>query len=116
MGNAKSIGLVLLLGVSIPMAAQSRFGGPASSPSGQARFTQSSPAPNFVATTYSHYSSESGTLPESQCIVNTGFVYLGTVMSRDRVHEHSNELVIPSERVQELPGERVQAMPRVGED
>jgi len=113
--KAKSLGFILLASLSIPMAGQSRFGGQAASTASQARFTQSVPVVNPVET-YSHYSSYSGFAPEPDCIVNTSFVYLGTILSRDSVVQHSHELVTPDERVQERPGERVQAMPRVGED
>lgn len=113
--QVKLLGFVLLLGLSASMAAQSLSAGQASS-AAQPRFAQTSPAQTPVVEHAARYSYYSGSPLEPSCIAGTNFYFLGTVSSPDTVQQHSDEVVIPAERVQERPGDRIQPMPRIGEE
>jgi len=115
LSNAKPLCGALLMGLSLSMAAQSPSAGHVS-PTAPPRFAQTSQAHAPDVDNIVRYSYYSGTLPDANVVAGTNFYFLGTVASPDSVQQHSNELVIPAERVQERPGERIVPMPRVGED
>ena len=113
--NTKSFCLALVFGAAASVAAAGQSASHAS-PATQSRFTQSSSAQTPVAPYVVQHSYYSGGLAEPRYFPGTNFYFLGTVSSPDRVQQHSNELVIPDERVHERPGDRIQSMPRIGEE
>ena len=110
--------LAFALCLSTALAAQNSPNDPkvAAAPSrpaeNRATFTQAPPAaPAKVLPRRRHY-----VLPDSDCTAEASLYFAAPKSSPASVQPHSNELIEPADRVQELPDERVQAMPRVGED
>jgi len=101
----------LLVGLSASMAAQSSSNGHAS-PATQPRFAQSTTSQTQAIEPARYV----GSPIQASCIAGTNFYFLGTVSSSDSVEQHFSEVVTPAERVQERPGDRIQPMPRIGED